>query len=1115
MKKQHLVRVLSLSILVLSVIFFIFQDLAIIFSIIIFVYEFIIGNILIILNCSFNLLKYSIPYLFIFFVLCLFNVRYIGYIKFKFFGIDLQQQNSKITYLAFFFKEYNYWILFVVNFFLIMLFLYNIMYKNFLISGLILSFYIFIGLSVYIKRWLIKNNYYNKKTFNMSINIILVAIYSLYLTEAGDALEQYLGYKINLGEFLYGFFKQKDKILLNLRHDNMWNNYKWWHLQDLYKNQKASWNYLYLKNKIINQKLLTDVEHNNKIKKNYQIQQNNINIININNNNIYTDKNIGYYTNKKLEFNNQVDLLKKLEYYKCLENKKLKLYLWNIKGFSAGDFVPKGIRTNFNLLFLLDKDKGSVINYLNKVLLDKKIAKALNSYLYLQNKYNNQQNYFNILLNKKISSTTKSLLFFKFTKKSVLNIIKEQDLFKNNKLKLDLSYKNYIFDNLQKYIKYIANAFNHNFIYKNLYSYNHFLNWWEKQHYIINNFFKGYNIKKYAPLTKYNFQGKNTLYNLFKKDSADTILKPMKTSKIHEIKFKFKLSNYIDRNLLYFKYSKNNKIVLLNNLSKLLLNNDMFKKNVDDKLMFIVKQNIIYKQPTFVETFLHNIVNWSKFTILKSIYLKYYPPQIPELYHFRLKNSYSALVIYSENYNNKYYTTWHSKIEALNIIEYQKIYRSFSIYSYFFNKYMNFDFNDKINNLEGKINHTKKIYSIFFKDNTNNYNNKSVFSLFKYTYVWRLNDYLDISTYKNYIIKIASNLDTDDNIANKYFQQFLFKTSDILACYFSINKMSFGMLIDYLKQWQLFFNKYAKFESTMLKRKEDYNFFFKTLKNPYLDRSSFINVKNKDFIEYSCPEERIVAENLALIDNHINICNLAYDTQTAMLQEDLNAFINEKESILLLKGEVKSCNVAAECLMDVLQDLYTKQNNCLDLIQLIYKGLWVDVKDSVTDVYKEIEDIEQLKRVFSNFTEEEIKAFIKTEEDRNSIEYALNFDEEMSDLVKYDINIQYEICVAYIKKWKALEMLAILDKFNCSLEELLENIIKMRETDQENLTYSIENKLKSLKEFALKRNQWLEEPHKQHISKLKKETELLTQKKWDLYNYNRFKNEIITFKNKK
>ena len=224
MKRQKLYSLLSVSVLSV-VVLFIFQiiDLAIIFSIIIVLYEFIIGNVLIILNCSFNLFRYSIPYLFIFFILCLFNVRYISYIKLKFFGLDLQQYKykSKVTSLVFFFKEYNYGILFVVNSLFMLVFLYNIMYKKFLICGLIISFYIFIGLSIYIKRLLIKNNYYNKKTFNICINVILASIFSLYLIESGNTLEQYLGFKINLGEFLYGFFKQKDKILFKLRHDNI------------------------------------------------------------------------------------------------------------------------------------------------------------------------------------------------------------------------------------------------------------------------------------------------------------------------------------------------------------------------------------------------------------------------------------------------------------------------------------------------------------------------------------------------------------------------------------------------------------------------------------------------------------------------------------------------------------------------------------------------------------------------------------------------------------------------------------------------------------------------------------------------------------------------------
>lgn len=124
----------------------------------------------------------------------------------------------------------------------------------------------------------------------------------------------------------------------------------------------------------------------------------------------------------------------------------------------------------------------------------------------------------------------------------------------------------------------------------------------------------------------------------------------------------------------------------------------------------------------------------------------------------------------------------------------------------------------------------------------------------------------------------------------------------------------------------------------------------------------------------------------------------------------------------------------------------------------------------VIETYQEIEDIEQLRRVFSNFTEEEIEAFIVEEQDQESIEYALNLDEETADLIREDINLQYQICVKYITKFKALEQIVILDNYCCSIEELLENVIKMREVDQQNLIYSIENKLKSLKEFSLKKN---------------------------------------------
>ena len=1126
------IKVLLQSFVALCVVFIIVQliDISIVFFIVGFLYELIIGNFLIVFNCGFNILRYSIPYLFIFFILCAFNLRYKNYIKWKFFGIDLQQYSSKINYLVFFFKEYHYWILFMFNFLFVILLFYYVMEKNFLIIGLIISFYIFIGLSIYIKRWLIKNNYYNQNFFNICLNMVLAAIIGLYLNEIGDSIEQYVGFKINIGEFLYGVVKQKDKLLLNLKHDTMMKNYKWWNLQDLYKNQKAS---LYFKNQILNQKFLTDITHKNKseylnnnienimnnVKNDYQIQEKTINSINLKNNNIYTDKNMVYYINEK--FDNQAGLFKKLNlnYAKYLENKTLKLYLLNMKGFTSGDFVPKGSTNKFNLILLLDQEKTSAIENLNKVLLNKKTAKAFNYYLYLQNKSNNNQHhFFNILLDKNIKCNIKNLLFLKFTKNSVFNLIKENTILNNRNNKLDFNDKSIFFDKLKLSIQYIKINIKHNFN-NYVYSYNHYLNWWEKKNYIINNFFKGYNVKKYASLTKYNFQGKNALFNLFKKDETVDVLKPIKIGEIHDVKFKLKLTNYVDRNLLYWKYSQttfNNKIKLLNWV-KILNNEYNMVKVIDKKVIFIGKQIQIY-QPTYVESFLQGWVNWSESDFIKYIYLKYYPPQTTEFFNFKLKNSYSPLVIYSENYNNKYLVTLHSRIKPLNLTEYQKIYRSCSIYNYFLNRYINFDFNNKIDNLELKINNTKKLYSILFKNNSyNNYNNKQLFSDFKNTYVWRLNENLDAVTYKKYIIKIASNLDTSDNL---YFKQFLFKKADILAFYFSYNKMSFGELLNTLKQWQIYFNKYSIWESVILKRKEYYNFNFKTLKNPYLDRSLYLKYQ----AEAISLEERLVLEKLKVLEEHqnrINICNLAYDTSILMENQDLDNVIDEIESILLFKGELKSCNKVASGLTHALKDLDGSSARSLKLIEQIIPVQLEDLEVQVLEAYKEIKDLEQQQRILkANYTEEELALLyenINDPEDKKEFAEILNYNEKEAKESIIDLLRQKYLGKKYIELEKAKNQLKILDMYCVGLEELLQDVIETRDADQAKLLENIENNknLKILKEISLKRNIWLEDEYNNQLKQAKKAIKKLSNKDWDLYNQNRFKNEIITFKKKK
>lgn len=285
--------------------------------------------------------------------------------------------------------------------------------------------------------------------------------------------------------------------------------------------------------------------------------------------------------------------------------------------------------------------------------------------------------------------------------------------------------------------------------------------------------------------------------------------------------------------------------------------------------------------------------------------------------------------------------------------------------------------------------------------------------------------------------------------------------------------MSFGQLIDYLKKLQIFFNKYANLESSILKRKEYYNLFFKTLKNPYLDKSIYLKasyIEEVDCIKYSCPEERIVAENLALIDNHINICNLAYDTRTAMLHEDLDAFIDEKESILLFKGELKSCNKAASYLTEELNTCNGILDRSLDTLQEIIDIELKTLKLDCIDFFKELKEVEQQQHFLLTQYEKEELILLQQNlsgQDYEDFDYLLNCN--VLDSIK-DLKIQFKIAEYYVYIQQAQKQQILVDNFCASLEELLEDITLMRDKDQTVLLFDIENKLKSLKEFSNQSN---------------------------------------------
>jgi hypothetical protein len=73
-------------------------DLVAMLVYILFIFESLLNIIIIILQYLFGIFKASIPYIFLYFCLCLFNLYYEGYYKFKFFGILLDTYQNKIKF---------------------------------------------------------------------------------------------------------------------------------------------------------------------------------------------------------------------------------------------------------------------------------------------------------------------------------------------------------------------------------------------------------------------------------------------------------------------------------------------------------------------------------------------------------------------------------------------------------------------------------------------------------------------------------------------------------------------------------------------------------------------------------------------------------------------------------------------------------------------------------------------------------------------------------------------------------------------------------------------------------------------------------------------------------
>ena len=150
-------------------------------------------------------------------MICLFNIKYLGYYKFKFFGLDLS--NYKIVWEKFLYycQEYNYFILIILNLFILNIIIYKFNNYNILIL-FILLFYIFIFLSLKIKKkWNELDINYKTKLWNLGFNIILILVLGYYINLIIEYLVSSFIWKINGSEYFLKSFQ--NKLILNFAYN--------------------------------------------------------------------------------------------------------------------------------------------------------------------------------------------------------------------------------------------------------------------------------------------------------------------------------------------------------------------------------------------------------------------------------------------------------------------------------------------------------------------------------------------------------------------------------------------------------------------------------------------------------------------------------------------------------------------------------------------------------------------------------------------------------------------------------------------------------------------------------------------------------------------------------
>lgn len=247
-----------------------------------------------------GIIRASLPYMFIYFLLCLYNLQYTGYKHLKFFGIELDTYEKKIkaNKLFIFFINNYYVIIIIFNILFISVLIHYSLLNNIISILFIIVFYLLIWINIKFTQYIKKDENWKNKYFNFFFNVSLVAILGCYVNILYEILAPLLIFKVNYFDTVLKLIE--DRQILKFSQ----NNKNWFSLFIKNKEFLSKHSLFLLKNKIVDKTYFYNFKEIITKSKKFNKEFNGYFINMVNAKDVFASRNVIYEKIKMNELNN-------------------------------------------------------------------------------------------------------------------------------------------------------------------------------------------------------------------------------------------------------------------------------------------------------------------------------------------------------------------------------------------------------------------------------------------------------------------------------------------------------------------------------------------------------------------------------------------------------------------------------------------------------------------------------------------------------------------------------------------------------------------------------------------------------------------------------------------